>query len=492
MQANFTPSDWAILAAYLVAVSTIGSFFYRRRSSAADYFLGGRGMRVIPVAISLVAADMSGSTVMGTPAWGYAHNLQLFLGTTTYLLAAPIVMFVFLPFYSRFKFYTGYQYLERRFDLKVRLLGSTLFLLTRGAHVAIVISVPSMVLSLLTGLPLTGCVLLMGLLTTVYTTLGGMKAVIWTDVLQFSILLSGVSAVFWVCISRVPGGLPTVYHVAADAGKFHMLNFSMNPRELTSAWAMIGGMGTLILSTLGTDQACLQRYFTTRSLREGRKSVLLDALIIVPVVSLLYMLGFALFAYYRFHPGRLAGLPLNDEILPFFVVHELHGMLVGLVIASIFAACMAVVSAGINSLATVSTVDFYQRLLHHDQPDARSVLVGRWATAGWGAAATTAALFAHRLGPLINAFNRVNSVLGGPILGIFLLGMLTTRAKSHATIAGSVAGLVAVALTAWALNISFFYYALIGVVVTCVVGYLLSLPGPARDPAELKDLVYRL
>jgi sodium-coupled monocarboxylate transporter 8/12 len=469
----------------------MGSCFYRRRSSAADYFLGGRGMRVIPVAISLVAADMSGSTVMGTPAWGYAHNLQLFLGTTTFLMAAPVVMYVFLPFYSRFKFYTGYQYLERRFDVKVRLVGSALFLLSRGAHVAIVISVPSMVLSLLTGLPLTGCVLVIGLLTTLYTTLGGMKAVIWTDVMQFSILLTGVVAVFWASISRVPGGLATVYHVAADAGKFHLFNFSLNPHELTTVWAMIFGTGTLTLATLGTDQACLQRYFTTRSLQEGRKSVLLDALIIVPVVSLLYLLGFALFAYYRFYPAHLAGLPLTDEILPFFVVHELHGILVGLVIASIFAACMAVVSAGINSLATVTTVDFYQRLLHHDQPNVRSVLVGRLATAGWGIAATAAALFAHRLGPLVNAFNRVNSLLGGPLLGIFLLGMLTTRAKSNATIAGGVAGLMAVALTAWKLSISFFYYALIGVVVTWVVGYLLSLGGPARDPAELKDLVYR-
>jgi sodium-coupled monocarboxylate transporter 8/12 len=318
-----------------------------------------------------------------------------------------------------------------------------------------------------------------------------MKAVIWTDVMQFSILLTGVMAVFWASISRVPGGLATVYHVAWEAGKFHMFNFSLNPHELTTVWAMIFGTGTLTLATLGTDQACLQRYFTTRSLQEGRKSVLLDALIIVPVVSLLYLVGFALFAYYRFYPAHLAGLPLTDEILPFFVVHELHGILVGLVIASIFAACMAVVSAGINSLATVTTVDFYQRLLHHDQPNVRSVLVGRLATAGWGTAATAAALFAHRLGPLVNAFNRVNSLLGGPLLGIFLLGMLTSRARSNATIAGGVAGLLVVALTAWKLDISFFYYALIGVVVTWVVGYLLSLGGPVRDPAELKDLVYR-
>lgn len=491
MHGNFTVNDWMIVLIYLVAVSAIGSFFYRRRSSSAEYFLGGRRMRVIPVAISLVAADMSGMTVMGAPAWAYGHNLELFLGTLTYLFVAPIVMYLFLPFYSRFKFYTGYQYLERRFDVKVRLLGSALFLLTRGAHVAIVIYVPSIVMSLLTGLPLAACVLLTGALTTLYTTLGGMKAVIWTDVLQFSILLAGVIGVFWASLSRVPGGVVAAYHVALHAGRFHMLNFSLNPHHLTSVWAMVLGSGSLLLSTLGTDQACLQRYFTTRSLAEGRKSVLFDALIAVPVVGLLHMLGFALFAYYHFYPARLAGLPMTDEILPYFVVHELHGVLVGLTIAAIFAASMAVVGAGINSLATVTTIDFYQRLLHNDQSQPREVLVGRLATMGWGAAATGAALFANRLGPLVNAFNLVNGFLGGSILGIFLLGMLTFRAKPLATIVGGISGLIVVALVAWRLDISFFYYSLIGVLVTFSVGYLLSLNGPARGREELKGLVFQ-
>lgn len=161
------------------------------------------------------------------------------------------------------------------------------------------------------------------------------------------------------------------------------------------------------------------------------------------------------------------------------------------VIAAIFAASMAVVGAGINSLATVITVDFYQRLFHHDQPHANSVLVGRVATIGWGVAATLAALFANRLGPLVNAFDFVNSFLAGPILGIFLLGMLTFRAKSNATIAGGVAGLITVGVAAWKLDVSFFYYAFIGVVVTCVVGYLLSFVGPSRDRSDLKDLVCR-
>jgi SSS family solute:Na+ symporter len=492
MEVNFTWANWAVVAGYLLAVSTIGSLFYRKRSSASDYFLGGRRMRVIPVAISLVAADLSATTTMGVPAWGYQHNLELFLGTAVYLLVAPIVMYLFLPFYSRFNFYTGYEYLERRFDVKVRILGSTLFLLTRGAHVAIVIYAPSIVLSILTGLSLTGCVVLIGAFTTLYTTLGGMKAVIWTDVMQFTVLVSGVLAVFWLSVSKVPGGLGSIFHIASSAGRLHLFNFSTNPSEMTTVWAMIIGSGTMVLATLGTDQAYLQRYFTTRSLGEGRKSVMLDALIAVPLVGVLFLLGTVLYVYYGFYPSHLDGLQPIDAILPFFVVHELRGILSGLIIASIFAASMAVMSAGINSLATVSTVDFYQRLFHPNETNINKVLAGRLGTLAWGAAATVAALFAGRLGPLVNAFNVIYSFLGGPILGIFVLGMLTKRAKSNATMVGGAAGLISVVLIAFKTDVSFFYFAVIGLVVTMVVGYSLSLSGQRQDPATLTGLVYGL
>src|SRR5882724_5711663 len=217
MKEHFPPLIWAVVAGYVLVVSTIGSLFYRKRSSASEYFLGGRKMRVVPVAISLVAADMSAISYMGTPAWTYEHNFELFLSVLVLLLAAPVVMYLFMPFYSRFKFFTGYEYLERRFDLKTRLLGAALFLLTRGSHVAIVIYAPSIVLSALAGLPLTSCILLIGTFTTFYTTLGGMKAVIWTDVMQFSILVTGICTVLWLSVSRIPGGLNTVYQVASRA-----------------------------------------------------------------------------------------------------------------------------------------------------------------------------------------------------------------------------------------------------------------------------------
>lgn len=487
---SFTLEDWTVVIGYIVLVAVIGSRFYRKNASSTDYFLSGRMMRAVPVAISLVAADLSAASMLGYPAWGYDHNLEIFVGSLSYLLVAPIVIYIFLPFYSRLTLYTAYQYLERRFNLPVRLVGSSLFLFTRGAHVAIVIYAPSIVLSLISGLPVVPCVLIIGSVTTCYTVLGGMKAVIWTDVLQFTILIVGTLSVCWLSISRVPGGISTVLHVASVSGRFHLFNFSTNLHYLTSVWALALGTGTLFLSQLGTDQAYIQRYFATRSLSDARKSILLDGLINIPVCALLLLLGVVLYVYYYHYPQRLVGLPAKDAILPFFVIHEIRGVVSGLIIASLFAASMAVMSAGINSLATVTTVDFYCRLFRNGGQDANVVRVGRIGTLCWGAATTLGALFAGHLGPLVIAFNFVNSFVAGPILGIFLLGMLTVRAKSMATIAGAIVALFTVSVVAAESRIAFYYFSFIGVGVTCISGYLLSLIGPAIDPSRLRGLVW--
>lgn len=489
MTTIFTLWDWAIIFCYIGVVTGVGSRFYRKATSAQDYFLGGRKMNVVPVAISLVAADLSAASYMGVPAWAYERNWELFFLSCTYLLAAPVVMYVFMPFYMRFPSYTGYEYLERRFDLKSRLLVSSLFLLTRGTHIAIAIYVPSIALTLITGLPAYVCVLIIGAFTTLYTTLGGMKAVIWTDVLQFTVLMVGTLTVCGFALAKVPGGVSAVYHVNSQGGRLGILNFSLHPDALTSIWAMLVGGSVMTLSILGTDQTYLQRYFTTKSLEEGRRSVLLDALIAVPVAAVLFVMGNLLYAYYHFHPDRLLGLPRVDAILPFFVVRELGGPFSGFVIASIFAASMAVMSAGLNSLSTVTAIDFYQRLRPHSTGLGNVVRVGRFGTIAWGVAATVGALFAHRLGPVVNAFNIILSYLGGPTLGMFLLGMLTKRATGTGAFSGAIISLAIVSMVAFRTHISFFYYGVVGLVATMAIGYLLSLLQSARSRDQLRGLV---
>jgi sodium-coupled monocarboxylate transporter 8/12 len=251
---------------------------------------------------------------------------------------------------------------------------------------------------------------------------------------------------------------------------------------------------------LTTDQAILQRLFTTKSAKDCRQSVILQSVIVVPLSLLLYLTGIGLYAFYQRHPLRLAGLNNADAIMPFFAVHELPAGISGLIIASIFAASMAVMSAGINSLTTATTVDFYQRVFRPGLAPQHYAVIGRVGTLAWGVLVTLMALFAKYLGELALAYNRVSSFISGPLLGIFLLGTVTRRTTSAGALTGAAAGALTVALVSVETRWSFFYLGAIGVASTVAVGYLVSLcmaPPPAekiagltlrsrRTPAEVK------
>ncbi len=468
---DFTSLDFLVLSAYLLGIAIFGSSFYRRRSTAREYFLGGRSMSWLPVGISIIAADLSAITVMGTPAWAYSHNLELLWNTLGYPLVAAAVILVFVPFYSRLNLYTAYEYLERRFDLRVRLIASLLFLILRGVHIALVIYAPALVIQLVTGMPVWQCIALMGAFTTIYTTLGGVKAVIWTDVIQFTVVVVGMLLVFAISLAQVPGGLTAAWETASAAGRLKLFNFSFDPTELTAFWpAVLGGM-VLSMGPLTTDQAVLQRLFTTKSSEDCRRSIIVQAAVVMPLSLLLYLAGTALYAFYRLHPNRLAGLPTTDAILPLFAVREMPAGVSGLVLASIFSASMAVMSAGINSLTTATTIDFYQRLLRRNAPSTHYGSVGRVGALCWGVLVTCLALFVGRLGELALAYNRVSSVVTGPMLGIFLLATLTRRTTALGAILGAIAGGCAVWVASMTTAWSFFYFGPIGVAVTLAVGY---------------------
>ncbi|HZQ21627.1 MAG TPA: sodium/solute symporter [Terriglobales bacterium] len=483
--------DYAMASAYVLGITLLGASFYRKKATSQEYFLGGRGMWWLPAGISIVAADLSAISVMGTPAWSFKHNLELFWHSLGYLIAAPIVIVIFVPFYSSLRLYTAYEYLERRFNLPVRLLTSLLFLTVRAFHTALVVYAPALVINLVTNLPIWECVLFMGAITTVYTTLGGMKAVIWTDVVQFCTVMVGIILVFYASISRVPGGLAVAYQTALQAGKLHVINFSTDPRQLTSLWAMIAGGTVLCMAPLATDQAILQRLFTTKSAQDCRRSIVLQSILILPVVFMLYLAGTALFAFYYHNPGALQGLRSDDAILPLFVVRELPRGISGLILAAIFAASMAVMSASVNSLTTASTVDFYQRLFRPNESSEHYARVGRIGSVAWGGAVTVMALFVGRLGMLALAYNRVSSVISAPLLGIFLLAVLTRRTTGWGALLGAAVGVVVVSFVSAFSEWSFFWWGPIGVVATVVAGYLLSLTMTPLPEEKLIGLVYK-
>ena len=399
------------------------------------------------------------------------------------------MIWIFIPFYSSLNLYTAYEYLERRFNVAVRLVASALFQFLRLMHVAIAIYGPSLALNLVTGLPVLQCVLLIGGITTVYTSFGGVKAVIWTDVIQFVTICGGIGIMFWAALRQIDGGVAAVVKLAREAGRLKIWNPTLNPGEPIAFWPCLVGGAMLNLSALSTDQALLQRLFTTKSRRDATQSILANAVLTVPLLWLLCALGVVLFAFYGQHPNDLKGLPNADAILPFFAVQHLPRPISALVIAAIFSASMAVMSAGINSLSTAATVDFYQRLFRPDAKPEHYVRFGRAATAVWGVLATVLALFMSRLGALVLAYAKVSSLVAGPMLGIFLLGMLTRRATSGGTLAGAAAGAVAVAAVASLTPVSFYYHAIIGVAITMIAGWLASRFTALPAPAQLKGLV---
>jgi SSS family transporter len=485
----FGTVEYWLIVLYLLIIAGVGSSFYRRKRTSKDYFLAGRSMAWLPVGISIMAADLSAISVMGVPAWGFRHNLELLVAYLGYPVAAVITIYVFVPFYARLNLYTAYEYLERRFNLQVRLLTSLLFQVLRGAHVAIVIYATSLVINLVTGLPGWECILLMGVVTTFYTLLGGMKGVIWTSVVQFGTVMLGLLAILIFSLGHIQGGLAVAYRTALQAGHLKLFNFSTDPADLTSFWACFLGGIFLALAPLTTDQAILQNLFTTRSVEDCNQSIITRAVLTIPVTLLLFLVGIALFVFYDFNPTQLRGLTNEDAVMPFFAAHVLPGPITALVVAAIFAASMGVMSAGINSLTTAFTMDFYKRLLRPQETPQHYAAVGRMGMACWGAALTGLALFAGRLGALALAYNRVSSFVSGPLLGIFLLAMTTARVTAAGSLLGALAGALVVAFVGFTTPWSFFYLGPLGVAVTVAVGYLCSYLMAPPPAVKVRGLV---
>lgn len=487
---GFSSTDYAMVILYLITITALGSSFYRRKTTQKEYFLGGRTMWWLPAGISIIAADLSAISVMGTPAWAFRNNLELLWHSIGYVLVAPIVIAVFVPFYARLGLYTAYEYLERRFNLAVRLLTSALFLALRAVHTAVVIYAPALVINLVTGLPVWECVLFMGLFTTIYTTLGGIKAVIWTDVFQFCTVMLGIGLIFHTSLTQTPGGLAAAWETACETGKLKLFNFSTDPRELTSFWAMLFGGIVLCMAPLTTDQAIIQRLFTTKSAEDCRRSIMVQAVLIMPVLLMLYLAGTALFVFYQSNPAALAGLQTDDAIVPLFAVRQLPSGVSGLIVAAIFAASMAVMSASVNSLTTATTIDFYQRLFRPNETPEHYGRVGRLGSALWGGVVTLMALFAGYLGELALAYTKVSSVISGPLLGIFLLAVLVRRATAWGSLLGGLTGIVVVSLVSILSDWSFFWMGPIGVVATVLPGYVYSLGMAPPPDQKVRGLVY--
>lgn len=486
MTGTFTPIDSAVVALYLAASVWLGLRFTKRQRSLDDYFVADRSAPWWAAGISVIAANFSAISYMGSPAWVYRHDIQLDLGVIFFPLQMLIVVYLFVPFMARLRLYTIYEYLEMRFGLSARTLASTLFLVARGGHLAFAIYAQSLALSLVLHLPLAACIWISGVATSLYTVFGGIEAVLWTDVMQFVVLVGGMVIILVALLTPFGGSVVRVWHIAGQTGHTRMLSFDLNPTTTVTIWALFIGNLVMNVSAYGSDQVIVQRYFTAGSKKAMTRAVLLNGFLTVPLVLALDLMGLCFVAYYRAHPGLRASLTNPDQVLPHFVMHVLPTPIPGIVIAGILAATMSTLSSGLNSLGTVTMIDFYRRFTPgRKTSDAASVATARAFTIGWGVLISFAAMFMGRLGQIVEGSMKALGFMSGPLLGMFLMGILSRRPNSFGVLAGALIGTAAAAYTARYTSISWLWYGPVGCAATVCVGIPLSL---LRPPPRLEQV----
>ena len=473
--------DLAILLTYLAGITWFGARLRRGQQNLRDYFLAGRTAPWLALACSIVATETSTLTIISTPGIAYAGNLgflQLVLG---YLVARVVLCVVFVPRYFQGEFYTAYQLLEKRFGSRVKSVAAVVFLATRAVAEGVRISAIGKVVSVAFGTGERVSVAIITILTLFYTFEGGMKAVIWTDVLQFCLYLAGSVAAFFLLLHRIPGGWFGVAHAAATSGdKLRIFDFTFSLTQSYTFWSGLIGGTFLTMASHGTDQTIVQRLLAARNERDSKVALLSSGVIILVQFTLFLLIGTMLFVYdRRFVAPGVIGDP--DKLFPEFVVTGMPVGLVGIVLASIFAIAMSNASGSLNSLASSSVIDFSRYRSRQVQDQAGQLHRSRRTTLVWGLILGAFGLV--NWGPVLVAGLTIASITYGGLLGTFLLGMWNPRANSTGAIVGMISGISAMITVKLYTPLAWTWFVLAGTIITFVVGSIMSYATSTASPA---------
>lgn len=512
MQSSFHLIDWLIVGAYLLAMALVGVYFSRKQTSLDQYLRAEQSMGWLPVGLSLMAALNSGMDYLMQPSSTIKYGVVLVFGVTSWLALYPWVAKVAFPFYHRLNFFTVYEYLEARFDVRVRTLAAVIFILWRVGWMATAMYVPSLAINAATAgqVDLNTMTIIVGVLVTLYTMLGGIQAVIWNDVVQFCIMFGGLAATVAIAWSTT-GGLGEIWNVSAAAGKLEWFPPLTDPAatgivaQIESFFHQPMTLITLLIALIvgrmaqyTSDQVMVQRLQTTKSLQDARSAFIVNAAGDALWMIGLSFVGFALFAYFQRVP-----LPpefATDKLVPYFMSLAFPAGAVGLVIAAIMAASLSSIDSAINSCTSVAVVDLYNRVWrgvtvasgNHDAvADREQVRVSRIFTVIFGAIGTTLACNVARIGSLLEINAKVVNSFTGPLFGIFLLAMFSRRAGSVAVLAAGIAGALTAYYVAYYSSIGFMWPSTFGLVATLVVGVVLAVLLPMAADDARRALTWR-
>jgi solute:Na+ symporter, SSS family len=474
--------DLGVILLYLAGVTWFGARFRKGQHTLKDYFLGGNEAPWWAISLSIVSAETSTLTIIGTPALAFGGNFGFLQVVMGYLLARVVICVILLPQYFRGQMFTAYELMQRRFGPGVRKVTAGTFLVTRSLAEGVRVFAVSIVISIILGTGELISIIAIVCLTLFYTFEGGMTAVIWTDVVQMVMYVIGAVASFILILGKIHGGWAHVVDVAQGAHKFQVFDFSLS---FTKPYTFLGGIiGGCFLTTAshGTDQLVVQRLLSAKTLAQSRAALMASWLVVVFQFALFLFIGTLLYVYYQ--DAHLAAPKPADRLYPAFIWNELPIGLAGLAIAAILAAAMANLSAALNSLASTSVVDFI-RPLFPDLRDGKYLYLARLVTIFWAVALVVIGLVASKAGGSVFEMGlSIASITLGLLLGVFLLGCLTTRSGERAAIAGILAGLTAILYVKFFTLIAFTWWVTIGSTVTFAAGWLGSFVIPEKQPEQ--------
>ena len=486
------PLDWVVVALYGAVVVAIGAWANRRQKTTEDYFLGGRRMRWWAVGISLIATSFSSVALIGFTGYGFSKGLgylQLQIGD---LVAILVACAVFLPFFARLKLTTAYEYLERRFGVWARTVASALFIGQTLLRTGILVLGPALALSAVTDLDLELAIVLSGVAALLYSAAGGITAVVWTDMIQLSVVVIGVVLTLGIVWGDVPGGASAVWEHAEANGKLEAVSFDTSFGTVFSLWGALLAYGTLALSVAGTNQQAVQRYMSCNDLRSARRAAVLGWAIGFVAVALTLFLGVALAAWSDLTPDGSVLANAGDRALPLFILHRLPAGLSGLLVAAIFAASMSSMDSAIHSMSTATLVDFVRRFRRTALEPRAELRLARVLTAAFGVVAIGLALLAARgERGLVDTLITWLGYFAGPLLGLFGLGVLSRRVPEAGALVGVTCGAFFVMLAVMFDLPTYgafhpLWLAPVALLVTLLTGSVVSLalPPPPREQTD--------
>ena len=492
MNQGLAAVDWLVLAGYAGLTLCLGWFYGRRQTSTSEYFVGGGRLHPVAVGVSLFATLVSTVSYLSVPGETIGRGPVLLVQ----LLALPVVYFVvgygLLPVYMKHRVTSAYELLEVRLGAGARLLGASMFIVLRLAWMSLVVYAAAVALTVMIGagpsaVPLV--VLFTAAVAVIYTSLGGLRAVVVTDCIQSALLLAGALLVLGIVTVELGGfeWFPTTWHANWDSQPL----FSTNPSTRVTVFGTL--MSTLVwhAATAGGDQVSVQRFMATTDLSAARRAYRTQLVAITVITVVLALVGLALLGYFEAHPERLGeAMSLRgdaDHVFPFFIAHMLPPGIAGLVVAALFAAAMSSVDSGVNSISAVVLTDFLGRFSAGPRDDASKLRLARWLAAAAGALIVLGSFLMHLVpGNITEVTSKTSNLLTGPIFGLFLFALFLPRVRPAGAYIGTAAGFITAALIAFSGPIfgfdaetggdpvSFQWVAPVSLLVQVVIGWTVS------------------